>query len=209
MELIDLTFEPGTNPGGEFTTAEYRVKLQSPGIKYTGVCYNFQMNSMAGTYIDFPGHIAETDDGQNAANYPLKKLYRRSAKVIHLKCSNGTVCAEDLINNCPCELKKGDALIINALGCLRFDEVKERSVYLDKSAVKWIIKQGVELLISDIYESQKLEGVFYDLFKAGISTVCFPVNLDKLTQPEVKITLLPLPIKGIVQIPCRLIAEQE
>jgi kynurenine formamidase len=194
-------------PGGEFTTEEYRVKLESPGVKYTGVCYNFKVNSMASSYIDFPGHIAETDDGQDAANYPLEKLYRRNAKVIHLNCTSGAVSAKDLADNCNCKINKGDALIINALGKLRFDEVPERSVYLDKSALKWIIEQGVELLISDIYESQKLEGVFYDLFKAGISTVCFPVNLDKLTQPEIKITLLPMPVKDVVQIPCRIIAE--
>ena len=207
MKLIDLTFEPGLPPGGGFAVEEYRMNLESPGIKYTGVCYDFRMSSMAGTYIDFPGHIAETDDGRNAQNYPLEKLFRRSAKVIHLNRSTGAVSAKELADNCPSNLVKSDALIINALGHLRFDGVEERSVYLDKSAVDWIIEQGVELLISDIYESKELLGVFYYLFKAGISTVCLPVNLDKLTAPEVKITILPLPAAGVVQIPCRIIAE--
>ena len=201
MKLVDLTFESGVE------AEEYRINLQSPGIKYTGVCYNFKMNSMAGTYIDFPGHIAETDDGQDSKNYPLEKLYRRSAKVIHLNCKEGAVSAKDLADNCPCELNKGDALVINALGSLRFNEVPERSVYLDQSAVDWIIAQGVELLISDIYESTELTGVFYYLFEAGISTICCPVNLDKLTVPEVKVTVFSLPMEGVVQIPCRVIAE--
>ena len=201
MKLIDLTFDSG------FKSEEYNLDLKSPGIKYTGVCYDFKMNSMAGTYIDFPGHIAETDDGQNAKNYPLEKLYRRSAKVIHMNRTEGAVTAKDLADNCPCKPNKGDALIINALGKLRFDEVPERSVYLDKSAVDWIVVQGVELLISDIYESTELTGVFYYLFEAGISTICYPVNMDKLIPPEVKITILPLPIGGVVQIPCRVIAE--
>jgi kynurenine formamidase len=207
MKLIDLTFEPGLKPAGDFNAGEYRMNLESPGIKYTGVCYNFEMNSMAGTYIDFPGHIAETDDGQDAKKYPLEKLYRRTAKVIHLDRTVGAVSAKDLEDNCSCKLNKGDALIINVLGYLQFHEVEERSVYLDKSAVDWIIEQGIELLISDIYESTELIGVFYYLFEAGISTVCYPVNLDKLTAPEVKITILPLPVEGVVQIPCRMVAE--
>jgi kynurenine formamidase len=201
MKLVDLTFESGVEP------EEYRLNLESPGIKYTGVCYNFKMSSMAGTYIDFPGHVAETDDGQDAKNYPLEKVYRRPAKVIHLNRTAGAVKAEDLKQACSCKPDKGDALIINALGELRFDEVPERSVYLDKSAVDWIIEQGIELLISDIYESTELKGVFYYLFEAGISTVCCPVNIDKLNAEEVKITVLPLPVEGIVQIPCRVIAE--
>ncbi len=203
MELIDLTFESGVK------AEEYRLSLESAGIKYAGVCYDFKMNSMAGTYIDFPGHIAETNDGQDAKNYPLDKLYRRPAKVIHLNRTTGAVRAEDLKEACSRKPDKGDALIINALGKLSFDEVPERSVYLDKSALDWIIEQGIDLLISDIYESTELKGVFYYLFKAGISTVCRPVNLDKLNAEEVKITVLPLPVDGAVQIPCRVIAEIE
>lgn len=201
MKLIDLTFESGVK------AEEYRMNLQSPEIEYSGVCYNFKMNSMAGTYIDFPGHIAETDDGQDSKNYPLEKLYRRSSKVIHLNRTTGAVSGKDLQKNCPCKINKGDALVINALGKLRFDDVPERSVYLDKSAVDWIIAQGVELLISDIYESTELIGVFHHLFAAGISTICCPVNMDKLTIPEVKITILSLPVNRVVQIPCRVIAE--
>jgi kynurenine formamidase len=74
-------------------------------------------------------------------------------------------------------------------------------------AVEWIIGQGVELLVSDIYESKALAGVFYKLFKAGISTVCNPVNMDQLTVPEVKLTVMSLPVRGVTQIPCRVVAE--
>jgi len=31
--------------------------------------------------------------------------------------------------------------------------------------------------------------------------------MDKLNTPEVKITILSLPVEGVVQIPCRIIAE--
>ena len=164
---------------------------------------------MAGTYLDFPGHIAETDDGQDAANYPLEKLYRRRALVIRLdrQDNSGGVTATELASACQAEIRNGDALIVNALGDRQFYGINERSVFFGQDAVEWIIGQGVELLVSDIYESKALAGVFYKLFQAGISTVCLPVNLNRLTVPEIKLTVMPLPVRGITQIPCRVVAE--
>jgi kynurenine formamidase len=209
MEIIDLTFEPGKAPGGFFKSRRNDVHLKSPNMEYTGVVYEFEMSSMAGTYIDFPGHITETADGQDAANYPLEKIYRRRAVVIHLDRLNGSgeVTATELASACPAEIRAGDALVINALGSRQFHEIDERSVFFGHDSIEWIIAQKVELLVSDIYESKALLGVFYKLFKAGISTVCFPVNMNQLTVPEIKLTVMPLPIRGITQIPCRVVAE--
>ena len=209
IEIIDLTFEPGKAPGGFFKTQRNNICLSSPGIEYTGVVYEFTMSSMAGTYLDLPGHIAETDDGQDAANYPLEKLYRRRAVVIRFDRpdSSGGVTGAALASACPAEIRPGDALIVNALGQRQFYEINERSVFLEQDAVEWIIGKQVELLVSDIYESTSLTGVFYKLFEAGIATVCHPVNLDKLVVPEIKLTVMPLPVRGITQIPCRVVAE--
>lgn len=207
MKLIDLTSEPGKTAEGRLNVERRDLHLQSPGVEYTGVIYEFKMSSMAGTYIDFPGHIAETDDGRDAFNYPLEKLYRRRAAVIRLDRRVGGVTASELAAACPVKIRSGDALIVNALGDRQFYEVGHRSVFFEMDAVEWIIEQGVELLVSDIYESQALLGVFLKLFKAGISTVCCPVDLDKLEGAEVKLTLMPLPVRGVTQIPCRLVAE--
>jgi kynurenine formamidase len=211
MKIIDLTFEPGREPGGLFKATRNDVSLKSPGVEYTGVVYEFTMSSMAGTYLDLPGHIAETNDGQDAANYPLEKLYRRRAVVIRLdrQDNSGGVTATELARACQMKIRKGDALIVNALGNRQFYEINERSVFFELDAVEWIIEQGVELLVSDIYESKALAGVFYKLFQARISTVCLPVNLNRLTVLEIKLTVLPLPVRGVTQIPCRVVAEME
>lgn len=208
-EIIDLTFEPGKAPGGFLKTQRNNICLSSPGIEYTGVVYEFTMSSMAGTYLDLPGHIAETDDGQDAANYPLGKLYRRRAVVIRLDRPDGSggVTGAALASACPAEIRPGDALIVNALGQRQFYEINERSVFLEQDAVEWIIGKQVELLVSDIYESASLSGVFYKFFEAGISTVCHPVNLNKLAFPEIKLTVMPLPVRGVTQIPCRVVTE--
>lgn len=209
MKLIDLTSEPGKTAEGSLNIERRELHLQSPGVEYTGVIYEFKMGSMAGTYIDFPGHIAETDDGRDAFNYPLEKLYRRRAAVIRLdrRDGSGGVAASELAAVCPVKIRPGDALIVNALGDRQFYDIENRSVFFEMDAVEWIIEQGVELLVSDIYESQALLGVFLKLFKAGISTVCRPVNLHKLEDAEVKLTIMPLPVRGVTQIPCRLVAE--
>jgi hypothetical protein len=84
-----------------------------------------------------------------------------------------------------------------------------REIYLTMESVSWIIDSGCRLLVSDTYESNRLDGVFLKLFSAGISTVCMPVNLDKLTSQVIKITIFTPLLDGIVQIPCRIAAEIE
>ena len=136
-------------------------------------------------------------------------LYRVRAAVIRLdrESGSGAVTAMDLKMAAPVGIESGNAIIINALGKRRFDAIESRSVWLAPDAVQWIIRHNTKLLVSDIYESVDIQGVFRDLFAAGINTVCFPVNLDKLTVDFVSLTVLPLKVGGVTQIPCRIIAE--
>jgi len=210
MKIIDLSLPVTEKKGTEgFSSVTSKVLISSGGIQYTGLIYDLSLGSMAGTYIDFPGHIKETDDGFDALNYPVEKLYRIKSAVIHLDRENnsGAVTADELKAAYGREKISGKALIINALGRKRFDEVEGRSVYLSSDAVKWITESGIHLLVSDIYESRKLHGVFYDLFKAGISTVCLPVNLHLIDSPRCKLSVFAPPLKGITQLPCRIIVE--
>ena len=207
--LIDLTLAiPGPGePKAAATLREMAITGES-GTSYTGMIYDFAHGSMVGTYIDFPGHIKETDDGADADNYPLERLVGAGATVIHLDRpdESGAVTAEDLAAACPAEVA-GGALVVNALGERRFDEIAQRSVYLSTDAVRWILDTGVHLLVSDIYESRALHGVFLDLFAGGVSTVCYPVSLHRLTAPRVKLSAVPVRIAGVTQLPCRVYAE--
>jgi kynurenine formamidase len=128
--------------------------------------------------------------------------------VIHLDRSDGSgsVSAEELQCVCP-PLTGCGAMIVNALGPRRFDDIVERSVYLGTDAVEWICGTGIHLLVSDIYESPPLHGVFPKLFAAHILTVCYPINLHLLTQPRVRLWALPMRIPGVNQLPCRALAE--
>ena len=208
MNIVDLTWDfNGERFPPSFEKKE--IHLQSGLTKYTGVVYKFTHDSMCGSYIDFPGHIAETDDGMDAAKYPVEDLYRIPADVIRFnkKSGDGAVTAEDLEKKIPASTTKSKALILNALGEINPRDIESRSVYLSMDAVDWIIKNGYKLIVSDIYESQALHGVFLKLFEAGISTVCIPVNLYKLPEKPVLLTVLFPKIPSITQLPCRIVAE--
>ncbi len=210
MEIIDLTRNMHHSLFVDMPKTEVtEVLLQSADISYTGMVYDFSYNSMTGTYIDFPGHIKECDDGTDAGNYPVEKLYRQAADVIQLdRISNsGGVTADELKTALQSPQTGNKILIINALGKLDSGAIERRSVFLNTSAVEWIISRGYEILVSDIYESRKLEGVFYKLFQAGIITICEPINLNKLQDQKVKISIFPLRHSGVTQLPCRVIAE--
>lgn len=209
MSLVDLTL-PIPVVSGDKTNVVTIDKLirQADGTSYMAEIYDFTHDSMTGTYLDFPGHIKDTDDGQHAANYPVNRLFRVESSVIHLdrQDGSGAVTAADLKAACPSPVQHG-GMVINALGRKRFDEIKSRSVFLSSDAVAWIAAQGCHLLVSDIYESAPLHGVFGDLFRKGILTVCLPVNLHQLTTPRVLLTVLTPAFSCVTQLPCRALAE--
>ena len=210
MALIDLTLPVQKLQDGRETVSLERRAHRHRHVSYTSQVYRFTHDSMVGTYLDLPGHITETDDGIDAAGYPLHGLYRIDAVAIHLDRADGSgaVCADELAAACPCPVS-GGALILNALGERRFDEIVERSVFLDRDTVRWIAGTGIHLLVSDIYESIEPWGVFLKLFESGISTVCYPINLHRLTAPRAKITVLPARFPGVTQLPCRIVAEAD
>jgi hypothetical protein len=200
MKLIDLTL-----PWSSIKTDEQLVPLKSDSTAYTAVVYDFKLNSMTGSYIDFPGHIRETADGNHAGNFPLSDLYQVPATLLRPKRSGSGITSAELaealgnLPPTPCFVIHGKAGTDVPL--------ISRGIYLTMEAVFWIIDSGCRLLVSDTYESEHLDGVFLKLFSAGISTVCMPVNLDKLTSQVMKITVFTPLLDGIVQIPCRIAAE--
>ncbi len=206
MPIIDLT-----RAFDRVKVEKRLIPLHSGNTSYTGVVYDYSLDSMQSTYLDLPGHILETDDGERADTIPMTDLYRQPADVIHLNFPDGAgaVSAADLeeaVASSPGKLAS-TALIINALGRKNPRDISERSVFLDFSALDWIIERRYRLLVSDIYESRALHGVFKILFSNGIATVCEPVNLFLLTAPQVEISIIPCPIPDVTQIPCRLLAE--
>lgn len=205
--FVDLTRDY-VGPVAPFALEQQEVPLRSANTAYTGIIYQFSSGSMQGTYLDLPGHIRETDDGQTAANFPIENLYRLPASRIRLDRASGSgaVSANDL-EEAFGSIPDTPGVIINALGEREPDQIETRSVFLDMTAVQWLIDAGCKMLVSDIYESQTLEGVFLKLFQAGVCTVCEPANLAKVASPKVRLTVLFPKFPGMTQFPCRVVAE--
>lgn len=209
MRLIDLTMPVPAVENGIPTVSTDEWPINGPGFSYTATVYHFTHWSMSGTYIDFPGHIKETDDGADAANYPLEKLCDLPSAVIHLDRADrpGKIHAEELRQACPKRVG-GGGIIVHALGTKRYDEVPERSVALARDAVDWIVDQGAHVLVSDVYEhADEPEDVFSALFSGGVCAVCCSCNLDRLDAPVVLLSVVPLRFAGVTQAPCRVFAK--
>ena len=205
MAVVDLTAAfRGRNVEPDIVSK--LVPLKSDKTEYTGVVYNVSSSTMMGSYIDFPGHIAETDDGVNGANFDLAEFTNIPAAVFHLnRTQPGGISAADL-EKAFGGVPDTPAVIINGLGEKGSFDIPPRSIYLTLDAVEWLKKTPCKLLVSDVYESTALEGVFLQLFAGGIATVCEPANLHKLPDGIVKLTVL-FSKMPITQIPCALVAE--
>jgi len=208
MKLVDLTMPVQTEQHGVPTCRVVELPIGEGERAYTALTYRFCHDSMVGTYLDLPGHIEETDDGMDAASWPADRLYRIESSVVHLdrEDGSGAVGADELAAVCSSSAGL-PGLVINALGPRRWDDIQERSVYLANDAVEWIVDQGTRLLVSDVYESAPPRAVFRELFRHGIATVCYPVNLHLLAAPAVILTALPVRFPGVTQLPCRILAE--
>ncbi len=221
MNILDLTLpipprqrrqESWQEEEREVETVRFRTwNIKQGPYRYQAQVYFLNLSGMSGTFIDFPGHIVATDDGTHAGNAPLENLFRVPATVIRLDRANGSggISADELRRAVPGSVT-GGALVLNALGHRRFDEVESRTVYLLADAIDWIVRSGIRLFVSDVYESDSdPQNVFQCLFAGGIATVCLPVNLHRIADPHPRITALPLVLSGVTQLPCRVIAEWE
>jgi len=213
VRLVDLTMVSDLRQRDRDTyeVENWKVPDPSGGGQQDARVYVFHHDGMLGTYVDFPGHLAAADNGTDAANYPPEKLYRLDAAVIHLDRADGSgrVTAEEM-QAAAGDVGRPEAVIVNALGRRRWDQIAWRSVYLAADAADWIVSTGAHLLVSDVYESDEdPQDVFGRLFRAGLLAVCLPVNLHELTAPRARLTVLTVRFPGVTQLPCRVLAEIE
>lgn len=210
MRIVDLTLPVGS-PGDKTPEHEtYILKLPIKGNTHDGVCHRFQWHSMTGTYIDFPGHIAEFEDGADAANYPIEKLFMVDTTFIRLdRAGKGREITAEELEATGVEVT-GDALFIHARSETPWYESPEDIPYYGPSAIEWIVSQDIHLFLSDVYEKHPdQQGIFVELFRHGISCVCCMVNLSQVSQQQVRVCAIPILAKGAKQVPCRLLVVEE
>jgi kynurenine formamidase len=201
MKIIDLT----SKAKEKYSTSIVRIPM--PEHTYNGIIHSFNLSSMSGTYLDLPGHIEEFKNGFDAENYPVEKLFMVDTTVIHLNRKGlGREISAREIEEAGIRVDTG-CLLIDAGWESRHKDSNEGIFFYGKDAIEWIISQPIHLFISDVYENHSQpRGIFVELFKAGISCVCIPTNLEKISKTRIKICALPIKIPGALQIPCRLLA---
>lgn len=205
MNIVDLT-RNAVSEWGKLSIQPEIVALGQEQNRYSATVWHIDGDSMLGSYLDLPGHIRETDDGRRGDNLNPELFFRIPTTVIHLNITAGPVTAQHLFSANNQQNKSLPFLAINAIGDANPHDIPWRSVFLDDSAVNWIINSGCRLLISDVFESEELSGVFLKLFRAGIQTLCEPVNLAKVTGSHALVTIL-FPKLPIAQLPVRILAE--
>jgi kynurenine formamidase len=164
---------------------------------------------MTGTYIDFPGHIAEFDDGADAANYPIERLFMVETTFIRLdRAGKGREITAEELDAAGVEVR-GDGLFIHARGETPWFESPKDIPYYGPSAIDWIVARKIHLFLSDVYEKRPdQQGIFVELFRRRIACVCCMVNLSRVSQRYVKVCAIPLPAAGVKQVPCRLLVVE-
>ncbi|MCM8824530.1 MAG: cyclase family protein [Candidatus Omnitrophica bacterium] len=201
MNIIDLT-KPVP---GDFTTYTVNIFLKSK--QYHAYVHNFHISSMDGTYIDFPGHIREFDDGFDTSNYPAEKLFMVDASLLRLNRQGRD--REIHVNELEtCDVKIDTPAVIVDSGWNALEKKNNNEIYFfGKDAIQWFVSKKIHLFVSDVYENHKEpRGIFVEFFKNRILTVCNPANLEMINKSKVKICVFPLKIPGATQVPCCVLA---
>lgn len=183
---------------------------------------SFQMQSQTGTYLETPGHFLGYENTFLIHEVDVAELTNRDCVVLDVGPINPDNSQErkpvtlDHILNAPGsdEIKEGDAVLICAHWGAMWEhkDFVARSPYISLDAMKWLIEKKPYLIGGDFPRWELVDrpqGIF-ELFKnEGILLMGPSVNLDKVTKPRVKLTVLPLKIIGTCCTPCRAVIVEE
>lgn len=204
---------------------EFKIKPlpKVPWVKGDVYCEIFEgIHSQTGTYLETPAHFFGNDKSYLLIDVPVEKLVNIDCVVLNVELKSQPnaagrvpVTVEDL-EACPNSsyIKEGDALFVGCdWGRYWMDKrYLANSPYFTYDAMMWIIGKKPAIFGSDIprWENlEKYEGFFPKFYEADILMLAPCVNLEKVTKPRVKLTVLPLKIPRTSATPCRAIIIEE
>jgi kynurenine formamidase len=203
MKIIDLTI-PCDNQ-----TEGVDVQLQQDLPVYLGhECYAYDLNikSHTGTYFETSAHLFR--NGKTTDSISPEQLILPG---VCLKIEKSELCitADDLDNAAKSlDLFAGTAVLIDT-----GTREKSRSKYFSHDAAEWMADKGVSLMGSStpLYDKgfENPTGFFIPLFKADIPIIANIINLERLPLNGFELFVLPLRIKNVCTVPCRVIAILE
>ena len=194
-KIIDLSVELSKDTQG------VKVNLQDKLPVYLGhecYAYDLEIKSHTGTYFETSSHVFR--NGKDTDQIPLEELVLPG---VCIKVTEEKKCidADDLELLCG-SIEPNRALLV--------DVGKDTQKYFSRCAASWMAEKQVALMGSNTtcYDTGfvKPTGFFVELFQAEIPIIAVITNLNLLPETGFTLIVLPLRIKGVCTVPCRVIA---
>ena len=212
LELDDSKFSMRTPPG--FTKdLQFRLEVLKEHDAPAGagqIVRGVHMRLHAGSHIDAPEHNVR--GGKQVQDLPLE-TFAGDAVIADLRhlVPGGAVTAAALEGAVGAVIRRGDRLIMRTDVNKTYmrDDWMKRAPYLTADATRWCIEEGVVLVGYDFYHGVDEPGtprVFNasrTLSEAGIVTLPYLNNLDRIEAQRVTLVALPLKLVGAEASPVR------
>ncbi len=212
LELDDSKFTMRT-PAGFKRDMQFQMEVLKEHDAPEGagqIVRGVHMRLHAGSHVDAPEHNVK--GGKQIQDLPLE-IFTGDAVVADLRhlVPGKAITAEELQKAVGTELRRGDRLLLrtDVNKTYMIDHWMERAPYLRSDGTRWCIDKGVVLVGYDFYHGVDEPGaprVFNasrTLSEAGIVTLPYLSNLDRITERRVTLVALPLKLVGAEASPVR------
>jgi arylformamidase len=212
LELDDSKFSMRTPPGFK-KDLQFQIEVLKEHDAAEGagqIVRGVHMRLHAGSHIDAPEHNVK--DGKQVQDLPLE-TFVGDAVVADLRylVPGKAITAKELERRAGAIIRRGDRLLLRTdiNKTYMADGWLERAPYLCADATQWCIDRGVVLVGYDFYHGVDEPGaprVFNasrTFSEAGIITLPYLTNLDRIPKPRVTLVALPLKLAGAEASPVR------
>ena len=175
----------------------------------------FTMATLTGTYLETSKHLYA--DHMSIDELPVNRCFVPATIARIPKGEREHITAAELERTAH-GLEPGDALVVATGWSSRWWESGEtfvmNSPHFDLEAMQWIVDHKIPILAGDIPcfddpHAEGAQGVNTLLFSIGALILAPLVGLDQVTMDRVRLTALPIKLKGACGAPCRAIIAEE
>jgi arylformamidase len=212
LELDDSKFSMRT-PAGFTKDLQFRIEVLKEHDAPEGagqVVRGVHMRLHAGSHIDAPEHNVK--GGKQVQDLPLN-IFAGDAVIADLRhlVPGGAITAAELTQAVGAVIRRGDRLLLrtDVNKTYMVDNWFQRSPYLSADGTRWCIDHGVVLVGYDFYhgvdepDAPRVFNASRTLSEAGIVTLPYLNNLDRVAGQRVTLMALPLKLVGAEASPVR------
>ena len=212
LELDDSRFAMRTPPGFK-RDMQFQLEVlkehDAPGGAGQ-IVRGVHMRLHAGSHIDAPEHNVK--GGKQVQDLPLA-TFAGDAVIADLRhlVPGKAITADELEKAVGAVIRRGDRLLLrtDVNKTYMIDAWEKRSPYLRSDGTRWCIEKGVVLVGYDFYhgvdepDAPRVFNASRTLSEAGIVTLPYLNNLDRIAAGRVTLVALPLKLIGAEASPVR------